>query len=291
MGERPLFEDSTISGYINRGVRLSGHGGLKAASETLQWGPSPMLNGIKRLVLESDRGPGRVFNLVIQVLIVLSIINLSLDTLPNLDPRYGPWLRHFEEFFVLVFTIEYILRVLATSPRRKYVLSFFGMIDLLAIVPFYLGFGGQLVGVRVLRLLRVFRILKLARYNQAAQRFHIALKLAREELILYATLSLILLYLAAFGIYFFESEVQPQRFGSVFHCLWWAVVTFSTVGYGDAFPITVGGKLFTSVILLLGLGLVSVPAGIIAAALSRARQLEESPDKLAKMSQDSNLAK
>lgn len=250
-----------------------------------------MLNGIKRLVLESDRGPGRVFNLVIQVLIVLSIINLSLDTLPNLDPRYAPWLRHFEEFFVFVFTIEYILRVLATSPRRKYVLSFFGMIDLLAIVPFYLGFGGQLVGVRVLRLLRVFRILKLARYNQAAQRFHIALKLAREELILYATLSLILLYLAAFGIYFFESEVQPERFGSVFHCLWWAVVTFTTVGYGDAFPITVGGKLFTSVILLLGLGLVSVPAGIIATALSRARQLEESPDKLAKMSQDSNLAK
>lgn len=235
-----------------------------------------MLNTLKQLVSESNHGPGRVFNLAIQILIVLSILNLSLDTVPNLNPKVSIWVKHLETFFVAVFTAEYVLRVLAASPKWKYVLSFFGLVDLLAILPFYLGFGSQLISVRVLRLLRVFRLLKLARYNEAVRRFHKALQLASEELVLYATLSMVLLYLAAFGIYFFESEVQPERFGSVFHCLWWAVVTFTTVGYGDAFPITVGGKVFTSVILLLGLGLVSVPAGIIAAALARARQLEES---------------
>lgn len=238
-----------------------------------------MLDVVKKLVSETDRGPGRLFNLMIQVLIVLSILNLSFETVPNLHPQCSTWIRHFEIFFVVVFTVEYVLRVLAASPKWKYVLSFFGLVDLLAILPFYLGFGSQLVSMRVLRLLRIFRLLKLARYNEALRRFYKALQLASEELVLYATLSMVLLYLAAFGIYFFESEVQPDRFGSVFHCLWWAVVTFTTVGYGDAFPITVGGKVFTSVILLLGLGLVSVPAGIIAAALSRARQLEDSSNQ------------
>lgn len=243
-----------------------------------------MLDGLKKLVTESDHGPARVFNLIIQVLILLSVLNLSLETLPDLDPRHAIWLRRLEVFFVVVYSVEYVLRIYAAVPRRAYIFSFFGIVDLLAILPFYLGCGGQLVGVRVLRLLRVFRILKLARYNQAIQRFQRALKLAQEELILYVSLSFVLLYLAAFGIYFFESEVQPERFGSVFHCLWWAVVTFTTVGYGDAYPVTVGGKLFTSIVLLLGLGLVSVPAGIIASALSRARQLEESPEEAPKVS-------
>lgn len=110
------------------------------------------------------------------------------------------------------------------------------------------------------------------------RRFHLALIVAKEEVVLFLAMTLILLYLAAVGIYYFENEAQPETFASVFHCLWWAVATLTTVGYGDVYPITVGGRLFTFAILLIGLGVISVPAGLVASALARARQLEESVD-------------
>ena len=129
--------------------------------------------------------------------------------------------------------------------------------------------------MRAFRLLRLFRILKFAWDSSAARRFHIALSIAREELVLFLCVTLILIFLAAVGIHHFESEAQPQTFGSVFHCLWWAVSTLTTVGYGDVYPITVGGKIFTFFILLVGLGFISVPAGLVASALGKARQLED----------------
>lgn len=147
--------------------------------------------------------------------------------------------------------------------------------DLAAILPFYLGTGVDLRSIRTLRLLRLFRILKLARYSAAVRRFHRALAMAKEEIILFLTATAILLYLGAVGIYYFESEAQPERFGSVLHCLWWAVATLTTVGYGDVYPVTSGGKVFTCLILLVGLGFVSVPAGLVASALGRARQMED----------------
>jgi len=148
-------------------------------------------------------------------------------------------------------------------------------VDLAAILPFYLGTGVDLRSIRTLRLLRLFRILKLARYSAAVRRFHRALAMAKEEIILFLTATAILLYLGAVGIYYFESEAQPERFGSVLHCLWWAVATLTTVGYGDVYPVTSGGKVFTCLILLVGLGFVSVPAGLVASALGRARQMED----------------
>ena len=136
--------------------------------------------------------------------------------------------------------------------------------------------------VRALRLLRLFRILKLARYSQSISRLGLALKLAREELILFLAISIIVIYLAAVGIYYFERDIQPEAFASIPHAMWWAVVTLTTVGYGDLYPVTAGGKVFTFLILLVGLGLVAVPAEIIASALSRARELQaqeaDSPD-------------
>jgi voltage-gated potassium channel len=149
------------------------------------------------------------------------------------------------------------------------------MVDLAAILPFYIGAGVDLRSIRTFRLLRLFRIFKLVRYSAAVQRFHRALSIAKEEIVLFGTATLILLYLGAVGIYYFESDAQPERFGSVFHCLWWAVATLTTVGYGDVYPVTVGGRIFTFFILLVGLGVISVPAGLVASALAKARQMEE----------------
>ncbi len=138
--------------------------------------------------------------------------------------------------------------------------------------------GLDLRGIRALRLLRLFRILKLARYSQAISRLGLALKLAREELILFLAMSIVVIYLAAVGIYYFERDVQPEAFASIPYAMWWTVVTLTTVGYGDFYPVTAGGKVFTFMILFVGLGLVAVPAGIIASALSKARELTATAD-------------
>jgi voltage-gated potassium channel len=159
--------------------------------------------------------------------------------------------------------------------RCAFVTSFFSIVDLAAILPFYLASGIDLRSIRAFRLLRVFRILKLTRYSKAMRRFHVALNLAREELVLFLALSGVLLYLTAVGIYYFENAAQPEAFKSVFHSLWWAVVTLTTVGYGDMYPVTAGGRAFTFVVLVIGLGLVAVPAGLVASALSAARKMED----------------
>ena len=120
----------------------------------------------------------------------------------------------------------------------------------------------------------MLRILKLIRYSTAARRFHRAFVIAKDELILFFFVTLILLYLSAVGIYYFESTAQPEQFKSVFHSLWWAVVTLTTVGYGDIYPVTVGGRIFTFFVLMVGLGIVAVPTGLVASALSQARSEE-----------------
>lgn len=230
---------------------------------------------LKQIVEKTDTVPGKVFHLAIQALIVLSLMSFSIETLPGLSKRSIELLDYFEAFVVVIFTAEYALRILVASNKLKFVFSFFGIVDLLAILPFYLTTGIDLRTLRTFRLLRLIRILKLARYNAAAKRFHRAFVIAREELALFLFAALIILYLAAVGIYYFENPAQPEAFSSVFHSLWWAVATLTTVGYGDIYPITVGGKIFTFCILVVGLGVVSVPAGMVASALSKAREMEE----------------
>ena len=212
------------------------------------------------------------FDYFIQALIILSLISFALETLPDLSPQHEDWLRAFEVSTVIIFTIEYCLRFWLSRPRGSYVLSFFGIVDLVAILPFYISSGIDLRSVRAFRLLRLFRLLKLARYSSAMQRYHRAFMIAREELILFGFTALIMFYLASVGIYYFENQAQPDTFASVFHSFWWAVATLTTVGYGDIYPITVGGKVFTFIVLIIGLGFVAVPTGLFASALSTARE-------------------
>ncbi|BCX47781.1 ion transport protein [Haloferula helveola] len=214
------------------------------------------------------------WDFLIQALIVLNLIAFAIETLPGIPQGWQPPLRIFEVGSVTVFTLEYLLRLLLGRPRLSYALSFFGIVDLLAILPFYLATGFDLRSIRAFRLLRLFRLLKLARYSSAMQRFHRAFLIAREELVLFGATALIVLYLSAVGIYYFERDAQPEAFGSVFHSLWWSVATLTTVGYGDVHPVTVGGRVFTFFVLIVGLGIVAVPTGLFASALSKARETE-----------------
>ncbi|HBZ35713.1 MAG TPA: ion transporter [Rikenellaceae bacterium] len=232
-------------------------------------------NTIRRLVDDTDYIPGKIFTFTIQFLIILSLVTFSFETLPNLPSKIKEFLYVLEVVTIIIFTFEYIMRIIAAGKKSKYIFSFYGLIDLVAILPFYISSGLDLRAIRVFRLFRLVRMLKLLKYSQAIRRFHRALLIAKEELILFSFVAIIMLYLSAVGIYYFENPAQPEQFTSVFHSLWWAVTTLTTVGYGDMFPITSGGKVFTFFVLMIGLGIVAVPTGLIASALSQAREEEK----------------
>jgi voltage-gated potassium channel len=206
----------------------------------------------------------------IQILIVLSLICFTIETIPSLSPDTYKILNTLEIVFVAIFTLEYVARIYFSKLKTRFIFSFFGLIDLIAIVPFYLSLGFDLRFVRATRLVRVFRLLKLTRYNKAVNFLSSAFKDSKEELIVFSFLASALLYLTSVGIYYFEKDLQPEVFGSVPQALWWSVVTLTSVGYGDVTPISTAGKIFTSIILFLGIGLISVPSAILVSAFSKA---------------------
>jgi len=230
---------------------------------------------LREVVLRSDTKYGRAFDVFIQILIVLSLVLFSVDTLPGLPKEAYIFFDMANTCVVLIFTIEYILRIVLLEKKLAYVFSFYGIVDVLSILPFYLSGNVSLQTLRVLRLLRIIRIFKLTRYTPALNRIGKAFLIAKEELIIFVLAALMMLYLAALGIYHFEHAAQPEVFKSIFDCLWWSVATLTTVGYGDVYPITLGGRLFTFVILIIGLGVVAAPTGIIASALATVRKQEE----------------
>ena len=227
---------------------------------------------------EAETKAGLYFDICIQLLVLISVVSFTVETMPNLSPEQLAFLNYVELFVISVFSAEYVVRVWVARPRISFIFSFYGLIDLIAILPFYLALGFDLRPLRAIRFLRLFRIFKLVRYSQALSRLGIALKLAKEELLLFLAMSLVVVYLAAVGIYYFEQSAQPEAFASVPHAMWWAVATLTTVGYGDLYPVTAGGKIFTFIILIVGLGLVAVPAGIVASALAKARDMSSESD-------------
>ena len=217
---------------------------------------------------------GRPFEIFIQALILISLVSVALDTLPRLPANMRVALRCEEIVVVSIFTLEYILRILTAKRPGRYVFSFWGFVDFIAIAPFYLGLGADGRSLRALRLLRILRTLKLFRYHSAAERFRKTFFKIREELALFGGLALIVLFLSSVGVYYFEHESQPEVFASIPHSLWWAAVTLTTVGYGDAYPVTMGGRIFTFFVLIVGLGVVAVPTGLFASALTEVRREE-----------------
>lgn len=212
----------------------------------------------------------KTLEIAIQILIILSLVCFTIETVSGLQPETYELLNILEIVFVGIFTLEYLARIYFSKQKLKFIFSFFGLIDLIAILPFYLSLGFDLRTIRAVRFIRVFRLLKLTRYNKAVNFLRDAFRESKEELIVFSFLASALLYLTSVGIYYFEKDLQPDEFGSVPQALWWSVVTLTSVGYGDVTPISTAGKIFTSIILFLGIGLISVPSAILVAAFSKA---------------------
>lgn len=204
---------------------------------------------------------------LMDALILLSAIAVALETMPNLPTGLRHFLFGFEIFVLGTFLIEYVLRLLVAHRPFRYMFSFWGIVDLLSILPALAFLTPQWMVVRTFRLLRLVRLFKLFRGSHAMKRLVVAFQNVRGELLVFGVIAALMLYISAVGIYIFEHDAQPEVFSSIPNSLWWAVASFTTVGYGDMFPITPGGRIFTTFVLFIGLGVIAVPSAIITAAL------------------------
>lgn len=233
---------------------------------------SPAFLKLKNTIEKNDTKAGRRFDIFIQGLIIFSLITFSLETLPDLEQVQYQILYYIEAITVFIFTIEYLLRIWVATKPLKYVFSFFGMIDLLAILPFYLPKHIDLRGIRIFRMIRILRMIKLVRYNASMNRFRLAFISIKEELLIFVAITSFMMFVSSVGVYYFEHEAQPEVFKSIFHSMWYSVITLTTVGFGDMVPITIGGKIFTALMVLIALGIIAVPTGLISASLTKLKE-------------------
>lgn len=210
-----------------------------------------------------------------QGLIMASGLAISLETLPGLPVWAMAALTAFEAAVLAVFVAEYLTRLVCAPRPLSYAVSFWGIVDLLACLPALALISPEWAAVRVLRLMRLVRLLKLLHTNRALMRMERAILSVRGELAIFAILAGMMLYIAAVGIYIFEHEAQPEAFSSIPTSLWWAIVSFTTVGYGDIYPITAEGRIFTALVLFVGLGVIAVPTALITSALINTELREE----------------
>lgn len=231
------------------------------------------------IIFGHDDGAGRWFDLVLMVAILASILVAVLDTVDDLHARLGRLFDVLEWLFTVAFTVEYVARLLVVEEPRRYALSFFGLVDLVAVLPTYvtlLATGGQhLMLVRALRLLRIFRVLKMTRYVGEADMLWATLLRARPKIFVF--FSTILTLVLIFGSLMYLIEGPENGFTNIPVSMYWAVVTMTTVGFGDITPHTTLGRIVTSAIMLLGYSIIAVPTGIFAAELATGmRQTKES---------------
>lgn len=206
---------------------------------------------------------------VIYAVIVLNLVAMVVESEPDLPQQFRNYLGYFEIFSITLFSIEYIVRTFVSyRNKKKYNTSFFGVIDLLSVLPFYfqslIGFDGRFV--RVFRLFRVSRILKLGKFNKSFELLGKGINNVKRELYLTFFIAFVMLFFSATGIYYLENPVQPENFTSIKDSFWWSVASLTGVGFEEIFPITLGGKIFGTIISLVGVGVVAVPTGIISAS-------------------------
>jgi len=219
-------------------------------------------------VLEgNDPRFGKPYVLFNNAVIVLAVVAYAASTMPELPQAMHHALLVAETVIIVTFAADYLLRLFCAPNALGYAFSFWGVIDLIAWAPALLLSGTDLSSARVLRLIQLARLLKLMRLAKAFDILLGALRDVRDQLIVFVIFTLIVLFLASVGIYQFEHPAQPELFKSVPHSMWWAVATLSTVGYGDIYPVTAGGRIFTGLVLLVGLAVIAVPTGLISAAL------------------------
>lgn len=228
------------------------------------------------LVTPSKKGQlGYYFDIFIICLISLSVVDIVLESEPSLKSKYNNYFYQFERITVFIFSLEYLIRLwtITENPkfkkrfegRIKFIFTPLAVIDLIAILPFFLPFiGVDMRFLRIFRLFRVFRLFKMARYSNAFDLVRRVLFNKKEELIITFFFMSIILIIVSTLMYYAERDVQPEYFSSISKSLWWGVITLTTVGYGDAVPMTSLGKILNGIIALIGIGIIALPSGIIA---------------------------
>lgn len=225
-----------------------------------------------KIIFEADTPAGKFFDEALIVSIMLSVFVVMLDSVSSVKASHGDLLHLLEWGFTILFTIEYFLRLAFARGTIKYATSFFGIVDLMAIIPTYLSLflpGGQyLVVIRVLRLLRIFRVLKLVKYLREADLLIRALRASRQKItiFLFAVLNLVVIL----GSFMYVIEGAEHGFTSIPRSIYWAIITLTTVGYGDIVPETPLGQALASFIMILGYGMIAVPTGIVTAEITHA---------------------
>lgn len=216
---------------------------------------------------------GKCFDLLIVTLILLNVAAIVFESFRQIEESYAAGLYEFELFSVIVFSAEYLLRLWTANikypelsafrARIKFIISPMGLIDLFAILPFYLNLIVDLRFLRIIRLTRMFRLLKLNRYVKTLNMLSQIVKQKKDELIVTFFMTFLLIFISSTLIYYVENEAQPDKFPDIISSIWWAIATLTTIGYGDIYPITGAGKFLGGLIAILGIGFVALPTGII----------------------------
>jgi len=220
---------------------------------------------LHEIIYEADTPAGKLFDVILLIAILASILFVMLESVQGFNDKYGEYLNIAEWVITILFSIEYILRIVAIKKPTKYIFSFYGIIDLLSTIPKYLSIfivgSHNLAALRALRLLRVFRILKLARYIGESNRLLVALRASRTKISVF--LFFILILCIILGTIMYMVEGAENGFTSIPRSVYWAIVTLTTVGYGDIAPGTPLGQLIASVIMILGYAIIAIPTGIV----------------------------
>lgn len=240
--------------------------------------PSRFRARLHEIIFEADTSAGKLFDVLLIFSIVVSVVLVMLDSVGSIRQSYGNLLYIGEWFFTIIFTIEYLLRLYSVRRPVRYATSFFGVVDLLAILPTYLSvlFPGThyFLVIRILRVLRIFRVLKLVQYLGEARQLSQALRASRRKIIvfLFSVLTLVVL----FGSLMYIIEDRASGFTSIPRSIYWAIVTLTTVGYGDISPQTGFGQTIAAVIMIIGYGIIAVPTGIVTTELAKGYKKEVS---------------
>lgn len=223
------------------------------------------------IIFETDTRQGKIFDMVLLFVILISIALVMLESVKSINQNYHGVLKFSEWVITAIFTVEYILRIIIVRKPFRYVFSFYGIIDFLSVIPTYLSliFVGyqSLVVIRVLRLLRVFRILKLTRYTQAGRTLARAMWASREKISIFIFFVIVLVVIVGTVMYLVEGE--EHGFTSIPRSIYWAIVTLTTVGYGDISPVTALGQFLASIVMIMGYAIIAVPTGIVTAEIMK----------------------
>lgn len=223
------------------------------------------------IIYEAESKAGKSFDLILIVAIIFSIILVMLESVKELDAKYHDFFNISEWVITILFTIEYIIRIITVKKPKKYIFSFYGIIDLLSTIPKYISLfiGGAhaLVALRALRLLRIFRILKLVRFVGATNTLGKAIKASRFKILVFISAVMIICVIIGTMMYLIEGD--PSGFTSIPRSIYWAIVTLTTVGYGDIAPQTAIGQLLASLVMILGYGIIAIPTGIVGVEMAK----------------------